>query len=143
MSNLPFLIFNYLEFNIILLIIDTIIAKYLAERKGWDNSYKNAYIFVSIWSLIYYSLLLLIIELPIYILNDILLVDFENYLLIANVIIIIIDCILATFILKIVYKKELGESFIFSLIMLIFKNILIICLGIVFFPITSFIQLYP
>ncbi|MFX0036955.1 MAG: hypothetical protein ACFE9I_15095 [Candidatus Hermodarchaeota archaeon] len=143
MSNLPFLIFNYLEFNIILLIIDTIIVKYLAERKGWDNSYKNAYIFVSIWSLIYYSLLLLIIELPTYILNDILLVDFENYILIANVIIIIIDCILATFILKIVYKKELGESFIFSLIILIFKNILIICLGIVFFPITSFIQLYP
>jgi len=143
MSNLPFLIFNYIEFNIILLFINTIIVKYLAERKGWDSSYKNAYIFVSFWSLIYFSLLLLIIELPVYIFNIILMVDIGHYILIANVIILIIDCILATFILKIVYKKEVGESFIFSLFILIFKNIFIIGLGILFFPLTSFIQLYP
>ncbi len=143
MSNLPFVIVNYIEFNIVLLIFVIIIVKFLTERKGWDNSYKNAYIFVSLWSIIYFCLLLLLIELPIYILNRLLLVDIGQYSLIANIIIIIIDSVVATTLFRIVYKKELGESFIFTLILLVIKNILILCLGIVLFPLTQFVQLFP
>ena len=145
MSNIPFLIFNFVEFNIVILIIEMIIVKYLAERKGWDSSYEKAYVFVSIWSIIYFTLLLLVLEIPLYIFDihtiDINIID--RHIIIANVIILIIDVVFATFLFKIIYKKEFGVSFIFVLFLVIFKNIIIFGLGLLFFPITSFIQSYP
>ncbi|MFX1315677.1 MAG: hypothetical protein ACFE9T_07425 [Promethearchaeota archaeon] len=145
MSNIPFLIFNYIEFNIVLLIINMIIVKYLAERKGWDGSYEKSYVFVSIWSLFYFTLLLLVLEIPLYIF-DIHMIDIniiDRHIIIANVLIFIIDIVFATLLFKIIYKKEFGVSFIFVLLLVIFKNIIIFGLGLLFFPITSFIQSYP
>ncbi|MFW9877054.1 MAG: hypothetical protein ACFFG0_28520 [Candidatus Thorarchaeota archaeon] len=145
MLNVPYLIFNYVEFIIIIPIIEMIVVKYLAERKGWDSSYEKAYVFTSIWSIVYFTLLLLILEIPLYTF-DIHLVDstiIDRHIILANVIIIIIDVVFATFLFKIIYKKELGVSFIFVLFLVIFKNILIFGLGFIFFPITSIIQSYP
>ena len=103
--NIPYLIFNFIEYIIILPIIFIIFVKYLAERKGWDSPYEKTYSFVSVESIFYFTLLILIIELPDYL--QIIDIDFFIYLSIAFVLILIADGVFAFTLIKIIYKKEI------------------------------------
>ena len=136
--NVPYLIFNFIEYIIILPIILTIFVKYLAERKGWDSPYEKTYSFVSIWSIFYFTLLM-----PIMLYFEYLRIpNFDFYLLIANVLIIIADFFFAAFILKIIYKKEIREVFLFTLIIVVFKFLISLCLGLLLSPLGVITQAF-
>ncbi|KKL80052.1 hypothetical protein LCGC14_2008700 [marine sediment metagenome] len=136
--NIPYLIFNFIEYIIILPIIFIIFVKYLAERKGWDSPYEKTYSFVSVESIFYFTLLILIIELPDYL--QIIDIDFFIYLSIAFVLILIADGVFAFTLIKIIYKKEIRESFFFTLIIMVFKFLISLCVGLLLSPLGIVIQ---
>jgi len=137
--NIPYLIFNFIEYIIILPIILTIFVKYLAERKGWKSGYEKTYSFVSVWSIFYFTLLLLIIELPDYFhITDA--VDYTFYLLITYVLISIAEFFFTAFLIKIIYKKEIRELFFFTLIIMVFKMLISFCVGLLLSPLGIVIQ---
>jgi len=134
--NIPYLILNFIEFIIILPIILTLFVKYLAERKGWDSPYDKTYSFVSIWSIFYFTLTLIFIALPDYFQIN----DFGTFHLIANILILIAEAVFVTFSIKIIYKKEIRDSFLFTLILVVFKIIIIFCVGMLLSPLGMVIQ---
>ena len=136
--NIPYLIFIFIEYLIIFPIIFTIFVKYLAERKGWDSPYEKTYSFVSIWSIFYFTLIVLFIELPDYL--QIIDIDFFIYILVTNVLIIIAEVFFATFIIKIIYRKEMRELFFFTLILVVFKFLINFCIGLILSPLGMIIQ---
>jgi len=137
--NIPYLIFNFIEYIIIFPIVFTIFVKYLAERKGWDSPYEKAYSLVSLGSIFYFTLLLLIVELPDYFhVTDA--VDYTFYLLITYVLMSITDFFFTAFLSKIIYKKEIRELFFFTLTIIVFKMIISFCVGLLLSPLGIVIQ---
>ncbi len=135
--NTPYLILIFIEFIIILPIILTLFVKYLAERKGWDSPYGKTYSFVSIWSIFYFTLTLIFIALPDYFRIN----DFGTFSSIANILILIAEAIFVAFSIKIIYKKEIGETFLFTLIIVVFKFLITFCVGILLSPLGMNIQI--
>ena len=139
--NIPYLIFNFIEYIIILPIIYTIFVKYLTERKGWESGYEKTYSFVSVGSIFYFTLLLLIIELPDYLhITDT--VDFFCYTLITYALMLIADFFFTFLISKIIYKKEIRELFFFTLIILVFKILINFGVGLLLSPLGIIIQAF-
>ncbi|MHA2038464.1 MAG: hypothetical protein ACW98X_18680 [Promethearchaeota archaeon] len=108
----------------------------MAERKGWDSPYEKTYSFVSIWSIFYFTLLTPIMEFFEYLRIS----DFDLYLLLAYVLIFIAEFFFASFLIKIIYRKEIREVFLFTLIIVVFKYLISLFVGLLLSPIGVVIQ---
>jgi len=67
-------------------------------------------------------------------------IDFFIYLSIAFVLILIADGVFAFTLIKIIYKKEIRESFFFTLIIMVFKFLISLCVGLLLSPLGIVIQ---
>ncbi len=108
--------------GVIMFLIGVAVTKWLAGRRGWDDSFKTALIVNLLWFVV--SLIIKICE----IMNFI----FPSSSWIGSVVILIINIILGLIIVSKVYEKELRESLVFVIIIQIILFIIASIVGLGF-----------
>ena len=107
-----------------LLLFDTIITRWLARTKDWNDSFGTAFIVNLLW----------------FIVDIIINLAFPGNLLLI-IIGFIINLILGAIIVSALYKKDFGESFLFVIAVLIVKFIIVLILVIVLTALLALILL--
>ena len=113
-------------FFLVFLFVGTILVKWLVQRKGWDDSYKTAFIFTLIWNSIdlginlfmdfFFEYLFVVAELNVHIIIII--------FIITSIITLSIVLVISTLFFKILYKREIWESFVVVIINILIKWLL-------------------